>query len=88
MNILVVLTSHDQLGDTGNKTGFWLEEFASPYYHFKDAGVQVSLASPGEANRHWIRRAMNPLFKPMPPVALMLTRLLSMNWQPRLNWLP
>jgi putative intracellular protease/amidase len=39
MNVLIVLTSHDQLGDTGEKTGFWLEEFASPYYHLKDAGV-------------------------------------------------
>ena len=47
MNVLIVLTSHDQLGDTGEKTGFWLEEFASPYYHLKDAGVQITLASPG-----------------------------------------
>jgi putative intracellular protease/amidase len=46
MKVLIVLTSHDKLGDTGQKTGFWLEEFASPYYHFKDAGVQVTLASP------------------------------------------
>ena len=46
MNVLIVLTSHDQLGDTGKKTGFWLEEFASPYYHLKDAGAQVTLASP------------------------------------------
>ena len=46
MKVLIVLTSHDQLGDTGKKTGFWLEEFASPYYHLKDAGVQVTLASP------------------------------------------
>ncbi|MEC9484160.1 MAG: type 1 glutamine amidotransferase domain-containing protein [Halomonas sp.] len=46
MKILMVLTSHDQLGDTGNKTGFWLEEFASPYYVFKDAGVDITLASP------------------------------------------
>ena len=38
MNILMVLTSHDQLGDTGDKTGFWLEEFAAPYYVFRDAG--------------------------------------------------
>ncbi|EJE54669.1 putative intracellular protease/amidase [Acidovorax sp. CF316] len=44
--ILMVLTSHDQLGDTGKKTGFWLEEFAAPYYVFKDAGVQITLASP------------------------------------------
>lgn len=46
MNILMVLTSHDQLGDTGNKTGFWLEEFSSPYYVFKDAGLDITLASP------------------------------------------
>lgn len=44
--ILMVLTSHDQLGDTGKKTGFWLEEFAAPYYVFKDAGAKVTLASP------------------------------------------
>ncbi len=46
MNILMVLTSHDQLGDSGEKTGFWLEEFAAPYYVFKDAGAQITLASP------------------------------------------
>lgn len=46
MNILMVLTSHDRLGDTGKKTGFWLEEFAAPYYAFLDAGVNVTLASP------------------------------------------
>jgi putative intracellular protease/amidase len=46
MKVLIVLTSHDQLGDTGKKTGFWLEEFACPYYHLKDAGVSVTLASP------------------------------------------
>jgi len=44
--ILIVLTSHDQLGNTGRKTGFWLEEFAAPYYVFKDAGVEITLASP------------------------------------------
>lgn len=46
MKILMVLTSHDQLGDTGKKTGFWLEEFAAPYYVFRDAGAEVTLASP------------------------------------------
>jgi len=46
MKILMVLTSHDELGDTGKKTGFWLEEFAAPYYAFIDAGVEVTLASP------------------------------------------
>ena len=46
MTILMVLTSHDQLGNTGHKTGFWLEEFAAPYFVFKDAGVELTLASP------------------------------------------
>jgi len=46
MKILMVLTSHDQLGNTGRKTGFWLEEFAAPYFVFKDAGVDLTLASP------------------------------------------
>ena len=46
MKILMVLTSHDALGDTGLKTGFWLEEFAAPYYVFKDAGAEIVLASP------------------------------------------
>ncbi|MCM2264385.1 MAG: type 1 glutamine amidotransferase domain-containing protein [Desulfuromonadales bacterium] len=46
MKILIVLTSHDRLGDTGEKTGFWLEEFAAPYYVLKDAGAAITLASP------------------------------------------
>ena len=46
MNILMVLTSHAELGDTGVKTGFWLEELAAPYYVFKDAGADITLASP------------------------------------------
>ena len=46
MKILMVLTSHDQLGNTGRKTGFWLEEFAAPYFVFRDAGVELALASP------------------------------------------
>ncbi|RBL82251.1 type 1 glutamine amidotransferase domain-containing protein [Streptomyces cavourensis] len=46
MNILIVLTSHDTLGNTGRKTGFWLEEFAAPYYAFLDAGATLTLASP------------------------------------------
>ena len=45
-NVLFVLTSHDQLGNTGNKTGFWVEEFASPYYLLKDNNVNITLASP------------------------------------------
>jgi len=46
MKILMVLTSHDQLGNTGKPTGFWLEEFAAPYYVFKDAGAAITVASP------------------------------------------
>src|SRR5262250_2171621 len=46
MKVLMVLTSHDQLGNTGRKTGFWLEELAAPYYAFKDSGAEITLASP------------------------------------------
>ncbi|KDR35074.1 type 1 glutamine amidotransferase domain-containing protein [Caballeronia grimmiae] len=46
MKILMVMTSHDELGDTGRKTGFWLEEFAAPYYTFLDAGIEVTVCSP------------------------------------------
>ena len=46
MKVLMVLTSHDQLGDTGEKTGFWLEELAAPYVVFQDAGADITLASP------------------------------------------
>ncbi len=46
MEILMVLTSHDKLGNTGRKTGFWLEEFAAPFFVFRDAGVKLTLASP------------------------------------------
>ena len=46
MNVLMVMTSHDQLGDTGKKTGFWLEEFAAPYYTLKDAGARITVVSP------------------------------------------
>ena len=46
MKVLIVLTSHDTLGDTGKKTGFWLEELAAPYFRFKDAGYDITLTSP------------------------------------------
>src|SRR5271155_670249 len=46
MDILMVMTSHDQLGNTGRKTGIWLEEFAAPYFVFRDAGINLTLASP------------------------------------------
>jgi hypothetical protein len=73
MKILMVLTSHDQLGDTGKKTGFWLEEFAAPYFVFKDAG----------ANRRWIRRATNPMRKPSPPDGSRENRPLRRRWPTR-----
>jgi putative intracellular protease/amidase len=46
MKILMMLTSHDQLGNTGRKTGFWLEEFAAPYFVIRDADVQLTLVTP------------------------------------------
>lgn len=46
MKVLMVLSSHDELGDTGKKTGFWLEEFVAPYYYFMDSGIDVAVASP------------------------------------------
>jgi putative intracellular protease/amidase len=46
MKVLMVLTSHSELGNTGKKTGFWIEEFAAPYYTLKDAGAEITLASP------------------------------------------
>ena len=46
MKILTVLTSHSALGDTGKKTGFWVEEFAAPHYELADAGAEITLASP------------------------------------------
>ena len=46
MNVLMIMTSHEKLGDTEKKTGFWLEEFAAPYYIFLDAGAKITLASP------------------------------------------
>lgn len=67
MKLLMVLTSHDQLGDTGKKTGFWLEEFAAPYYVFKDAGVEITLASPRAASRLLIPRATIQIRKPTQP---------------------
>jgi len=50
MKVLMVLTSHDELGNTGRKTGFWLEELAAPYYTFKDSGAEITLASPKGGN--------------------------------------
>ncbi|MEM6049638.1 type 1 glutamine amidotransferase domain-containing protein [Erwinia sp. P7711] len=63
MKILMVLTSHDQLGDTGRKTGFWLEELAAPYYAFKDAGAEVTLASPKGGNPPLDPKSNEPDFR-------------------------
>jgi putative intracellular protease/amidase len=64
MKILMVLTSHDVLGNTGRKTGFWLEEFTAPYFVFRDAGVQLTLASP---------KGGQPLRRLLPKRSSMLT---------------
>lgn len=87
MKILMVLTSHENLGDTGKKTGFWLEEFASPYYAFKDAGADITLASPLAVNHRLTQKVMSQTLRPnllndlskMPPP--------KNSWQPLINWL-
>ena len=61
MKVLMVLTSHDQLGNTGRKTGFWLEELAAPYYVFTDARAQITLAW----FRQILRRLQGQLFFPL-----------------------
>ena len=60
MKVLMVLTSHDQLGKTERKTGFWLEELAAPYYVFKDAGAEITLASPKGGRPPSIPRVTRP----------------------------
>jgi putative intracellular protease/amidase len=63
MKVLMVLTSHDQLGNTGRKTGFWLEELAAPYYVFKEAGVQITLASPKGGRPPLDPKSNEPVFQ-------------------------
>ena len=63
MKILMVLTSHDQLGNTGRKTGFWLEEFAAPYYRFNDAGAEVAIASPNGGQPPLDPKSNEPMFR-------------------------
>ena len=63
MKVLMVLTSHDQLGDTGRKTGFWLEELAAPYYVFKNAGAEIVLASPKGGQPPLDPKSNEPAFK-------------------------
>lgn len=81
MKILMVLTSHDQLGDTGKKTGFWLEEFAAPYFAFKDAGAQLTLVSPKGGQPRWTRRATSRTRKPRPLIASAKTPRPSRHWR-------
>ena len=64
MKILMVLTSHDKLGNTGRKTGFWLEEFAAPYFRFKDNNHQVTIASPKGGQPPRFRSADSAIRKP------------------------
>jgi putative intracellular protease/amidase len=63
MNVLMILTSHDQLGNTGKKTGFWLEELAAPYYVLKDAGVNIVLASPQGGQPPLDPKSNEPMFQ-------------------------
>lgn len=63
MNVLIVLTSHDTLGSTGRKTGFWLEELAAPYYAFKEAGATVVLASPAGGQAPLDPKSNEPAFQ-------------------------
>jgi putative intracellular protease/amidase len=63
MKVLMVLTSHDQLGNTGRKTGFWLEELAAPYYVFKDAGAQITLVSPKGGRPPLDPKSQDPSFQ-------------------------
>ncbi|SBV59637.1 NonF-like protein [Xanthomonas translucens pv. graminis] len=77
MKILMVLTSHDRLGDTGRKTGFWLEEFAAPYYVFKDAGAEITLASPKGGQPPLDPKSVRPTRKPPLRSASRATRMRS-----------
>ncbi|MBP2234369.1 putative intracellular protease/amidase [Sinorhizobium kostiense] len=63
MKVLMVLTSHDTLGNTGKKTGFWLEELAAPYYVFKDAGAEITLASPNGGQPPLDPKSDEPMFQ-------------------------
>jgi putative intracellular protease/amidase len=63
MRVLMVITSHDQLGNTGRKTGFWLEEFAAPYYVFKEAGASLTLASPKGGRPPLDPKSREPAFR-------------------------
>ena len=86
MKILVVLTSHDTLGDTGKKTGFWLEELAAPYYTFKDAGVELTLASPKGGQPPLDPKAMTRPPRPTRRAASTPMRRPRLNSRRRASW--
>jgi putative intracellular protease/amidase len=77
----MVLTSHDQLHC--RKAGFWLEELAAPYYVFKDAGAQITLASPKGGRPALVPRARTPAFRPTSPVVSRRTPTLRLSWAKR-----
>ncbi len=87
MKILMVLTSHDQLGDTGKKTGFWLEEFAAPYYIFKDAVPKSPWCRLQVDNRRWTPRVMSKTHRPPKPSVSVKTLLPSRRSPIRVAWL-
>ena len=81
MRILIVLTSHDRLGDTGKKTGFWFDEFATPYYIFKDAGIVSHLHLQREACPRSIREASGPRRRPRRLFAFSATVTRKPSWR-------
>jgi putative intracellular protease/amidase len=80
MKVLMVITSHDQLGNTGRKTGFWLEELAAPYYVFKDAGVEITLASPKGGRPPLDPKSDEPKSRTDLTVRSRRTRLPKLSW--------
>ena len=80
MKVLMVITSHDQLGNTGRKTGFWLEELAAPYYVFKDAGVEITLASPKGGRPPLDPKSDSPHLKLISRAGSRRTRLRKLSW--------
>ncbi len=86
MNVLMVLTSHDQLGDTGKKTGFWLEEFAAPYYTLKDAGAKITWSRRWAASRRSTRKATSRTRRPRRPSASRPTPMRKPCWPRPASW--
>jgi putative intracellular protease/amidase len=83
MKVLMVLTSHDTLGNTGRKTGFWLEELAAPYYAFRNAGAEIVLASPKGGQPRSTPRATSLPTRPKLPAASRPTATPWPSWPPR-----